>query len=378
MMRWLALAVLVVAISGAAAWLSLSVPTGEAMSEIPFAAASDRDEFQGPRPTLVLDQRTTFDFGVMGQDAVGTRDFVFGNEGPGDLVLTGTQPSCSCTVGNLQPGESKVVPPGEQFTVTIRWETRQYVGRYEKYAVIDTNDPQRPQISFTVQGEVQPDVLTLPEDRRIDLRQVSNEATREYHAIVASPSRPETQITGLSSTRPALFTLSHRPLTEEELAKLKLKTGHRVTIEVPPSSDLGPFLEEVIVQTDHPKRPEVRLTVGGTIVGPVSVVPSVVRMNDVSSRRGDDTAVLIWVRGRGEPTSYRVERKPDALEVAIAPVDDKDRGTSETASRTYRMTVAVKPGTPPGVLDDPIVLSSDHPKAAEVVVPVEIRVLGEG
>ncbi len=68
-------------------------------------------------------------------------------------------------------------------------------------------------------------------------------------------------------------------------------------------------------------------------------------------------------------------KKPDALKVAIAPVDEKIK--ENAAGRGYRMTVTVKPGTPAGVIDTPIQLKTDHPKAAEVVVPVEIQVLGE-
>ncbi len=272
MVRWLALAVLVVAISAASAWVSLSVPSNSSRGDASFPAPSARDEQAGRRARIVLDEVTAFDFGVMGQNETGSRVFLIGNEGPGDLRLTGTAPTCSCTVANLKPGEEAIVKPGEQFKVTIDWETRQNQGRYEKYARIETNDPKRPQLNFTVSGEVEPDVLTFPPEGNLDVRQVSNDAPHEFEAIVASPTRPETKITALSTSRPELLKLRHEPLNDAELSQYKLKSGHKVLIEVQPTADLGPFLESVVVKTDHPKRPEVRLMVGGTVVGPITLV----------------------------------------------------------------------------------------------------------
>ena len=59
---------------------------------------------------------------------------------------------------------------------------------------------------------------------------------------------------------------------------------------------------------------------------------------------------------------------PENLEVSIARDDRPD------APGQYRLRVTVRPGTPPGVLDRPIVLKTDHPKAGEVRIPVSIYV----
>lgn len=387
MMRWLALAVLVVAISATAAWITQAINAGATTpGGVAFPSkAIGEEETTGPPPTVVLDGETTFDFGVMGQQDVGTRDFVIGNEGPGDLILTGTAPSCSCTVGNLKPGESTTVKPGEQFTVTIRWETRDFNGKYEKYAMIETNDPQRPQLVFTATGAIQPDLITLPEGTSVDFRRLTNDKPQTYAMVVASPSRPETMITSLSSSRPDLIHVSHHPLDEAALQKARaipaykaLPAAHELIIEVQPGKELGPFLEEVVVQTDHPRRSEFRISVSGTIVGPITVTPAMIRMRDVPGNRGDSTSALVWVRGQTE-TAFEVASKPDALDVAIEPAEERaDANTENAAGRAYRLTVTVPPGTSPGVIKAPIVLKTDHPQADELSIPVELRILGDG
>ena len=48
-----------------------------------------------------------------------------------------------------------------------------------------------------------------------------------------------------------------------------------------------------------------------------------------------------------------------------------------TLKGRYRMTVTVPRGTPPGLIDDEIILKTDHPKVPEIKVPVNI-VVGAG
>lgn len=380
MIRWLLLAVLIVAISATAAWFALSTPSADLSPGTGLPVRSTlEEERKGPPPSLVLEGETTYDFGVLGQNEVESRDFVIRNEGPGDLILTGTVPSCSCTFGNLGPGESTVVKPGDSFTVTVRWETRQFEGPYKQDAGLETNDPKQPRITFHITGKILPDLVTLPEDGFLNVRQITSDQPHTAYAVIAAPARPETKITALTTSRPDLLKVSHRPLTEEETKKLDLEGGHRIDIEIQPTTELGPFREEIVVTTDNPKVAERRLTIYGTIVGPISFMPETVRLSDVISNRGAQATVFLWVRGQPE-THFTVAKKPDALNVAIVPADDRGTqdGASGKAGRSYRMTVSVQPGTQPQIIREPIVLKTDHPDAAEVHVPVHIQVLGAG
>ncbi len=52
-------------------------------------------------------------------------------------------------------------------------------------------------------------------------------------------------------------------MTPEEIQKLKVKSGYALAIEVKPGLPVGPFREELVIQTDHPDQPEVKVTVVG-------------------------------------------------------------------------------------------------------------------
>jgi hypothetical protein len=77
------------------------------------------------------------------------------------------------------------------------------------------------------------------------------------------------------------------------------------------------------------------------------------------------------VRGDRE-THFEVLRKPEKVDVTITP-DDKS-----THKGRYRLIVSVPPGTAPGEVTGDIVLKTDHPHAAEVIIPVSILISRSG
>lgn len=386
MWRWLLLIVLVVAISAAAAWVSMLVSLGGGSSGSPAFPVAENDT-STPRPALVIDAKPEYEFGVMSQQSKGRHEWVITNEGEGPLVLTGTQPSCSCTVIDPKPDQSVTVEPGTSYTVRIEWETRQYTNKYRKEARILTNDSKYPTIDFIVTGLVEPPVVIVPTDGVINLQTITNDAEQVAPALVYSPDRAEMKIVDVRTTRPELLHVEVIPLTDEEKehASFTSKSGYKLEVHVRPLPRLGTFREEVIVKTDHPLREEVRFTVAGKVVGPISVTPPLgLRMPDVSSSQGGSGSVVLTVRGQ-EHTSFTAENPPKGLTVNVVPLDsDSAEAPAVTGSaaagpvRRYRLDVTVQPGLSPCVIDEPIVLRTDHPMAAEVEVPLYVRVLGQG
>ena len=90
----------------------------------------------------------------------------------------------------------------------------------------------------------------------------------------------------------------------------------------------------------------------------------------VNGKEGASGQLTMLVR-EGRPTNFKVLRKPEKLEVSVAPND------TPTLKGRYRLTVTVPPGTPPGLIDDEIIFQTDHPKVSELKVPVNI-VVGSG
>ena len=134
---------------------------------------------------------------------------------------------------------------------------------------------------------------------------------------------------------------------------------------------IGAFEDEMIVVTDHPKRPALPIRVMGKVKGPITVAPEQVRALEVNSKEGETVKLVIWVRGQKE-THFTVDKKPRDLDVKIVPL----AAIPNSNSVRYAMTVQIPPGTPAKSITEDIVLKTDHPLAKELHIRVAILIRG--
>jgi len=367
MKSWITLIVLVVAIT-AAATVAVPLLTADATK---IAAPSVKPE--GPSPTLEVAEKLSHDFGHMPQDTEGKHAWHFHNKGPGVLEIRNLGTDCSCTIAQLGKDSSDAVQiePGKSEPIELTWNTRQINGAYRKSARIGTNDPTKPEVVLSVEGTVQPAIMVAPGDTTINFQSVSNDTPHTYQFAVFSGDRPDLKITRMVTSNPGLLGVESRPMTKEECEGFKVSGGHSITLTLKPTPNLGAFAEELLQETDHPQRHELKFTVLGKVEGPVILAPSSVILHNVLSRSGGEEDLTILVRGRDE-AKFTVERKPEGIDVAIAPIPTS--GTAGGKMSRYRMTVKVLPGTRAGKIHDEIVLKTDHPLATEVKVPVDVLV----
>jgi hypothetical protein len=371
MMRWLLLAVLAVALTATATVVVQSLPEERTVSDGPAFPAP---QAKGPHPRAVVEGDPTYKFGSKAQHSKFEKDFVIKNEGDADLTLTLQEPPCSCTVAGFQDAKgrvsgSKVIPPKQQATIHFTWETRENNGHYVKPATLVTNDPEHPTLRFAADGEVYPAVVVFPAGN-INFSEISTD--EEFHTqtiAVFSPDHPGLKITEITSSRPELIVGEQAPLPEADSKGLKATTGlkfeagRQVKVKVKRGLPLGAFLEELVIRTDHPKQPELKLTLAGKMVGPISLTPERARFFGISARKGGRSEVRINVRNHRQ-THFEVVQKPDKFKVNITPDDKTDK------PGRYLLTVAIPPGLPPGKFDDFVVLKTDHPHAGELRIPV--------
>jgi hypothetical protein len=373
MKRWIILAVLVVVISTMATiavqFLPLdSSPPGEV--QYPAAPAST-----GPKPRVVVDGDLTHRFGTAPQQFLISKDWVIRNEGQGDLVLSKGVIECNCTVAAFDGDKSRdsvTLKPGQKTTLHLSFETRVVNGEFHKKAEILTSDPLRPSLEFVADGTVRPSVVLYPPEPTINYLEISNDQDDHHSSVLLfSPDQPDIKITQLVSSRPNQVVVTEEPMSADDCKAMKVQKGRKIIIDVKGDMPLGVFREEVIIKTDHPKQPQLKLTVAGKMVGPISASPERMRLVPVHSRMGDTKQLTLTVRGL-RPTRFEVQSKPEKIDVAVVPSDPSSQGGQ------YRLTVKVPPGMPPGLtIMDQIVLRTDHPKAAEVKIPIDITILAD-
>lgn len=376
MTRWIVLVLAIVGLSAVATVLVNYMPSqGEADLVPLYPTGSDKPK--GPPPEIEIVGNPVHNFGLMTQQDKGHKTWEIKNVGTGDLILTGGHPSCSCTLLNLKPGMNITVKPGDHYDLEVEWETRDNKGAYSKNASLYTNDPGHPELTFIVEGEVQPAIIAVPEELQLSVGNVENDKPHEYYIVLASPDQPDMKVVGYSSSRPEMLEFSSRELNHQEKSSLKFPRGLRVTVTLKPIPILGPFHEEFVIKTDHPRRAEIHREISGTIVGPLTFNPSAIRLSEVDPKKGDSFTSRISILG-AESTTFKVLKAPEKVKVTIVPVDEKIQASaSDKTIRYYEMNVTVEPGLPTGVVREDIILGTDHPRAAEVRIPFYAQIVGD-
>ncbi len=375
MTRWILLAVVVIALSAAATVAVDLLPEGKAPSGGP---AHFPVKPEGPAPQATVKEGLEYDFGTMPLQTRGSRAWTIRNDGDGDLRVALGSTTCKCTVANLGKDGKAIVKPGDKTEIRLEWETKELEGSFRQSATVITSDPTRDQITFLVSGIVQPPILMVPPEPATYLGNVPNDQGTLANRAIYSPDRPNFEITSITSSRPDLIEGRLKSLTSAALKGFKVKAGYHLEILAKPTTALGPFAAELVLATDHPGRPEIRIGVSGKLVGPITPTPEEIRLTGVSGRKGGRATVALMVRGQ-EETKFEVEKSPTLLKVEVAKADQQPRADAKSSTlRQYRMTVTIPPGTEPGVITGPIVLKTDHPGAGRVTIPVHVLVSGAG
>ncbi|MDR3635725.1 MAG: DUF1573 domain-containing protein [Isosphaeraceae bacterium] len=367
MKRWLILAALVIGISASASLAVYYLPTVSSSTDVVHFPVPPKPT--GPVPKIVVEGEPKYEFGAKAQHVSFAKDWVVWNKGEADLRLAKQSTSCSCTAANFENGVSEItVKPNESTTIHLTFNTKEFSGDYYQRATISTTDPAQPSIELGAHGEVHPALIFTPPDKTIAFMTIPNDTDHRTKIAVSSPDKPGFKITKAVSSKPDLIEATVTSLTDEDRKQLKIKEGgYQVTVTVKHGMPLGPFRDELLLETDHPKQPESRLVVFGKVVGPVTLVPEHLSLPNVSAKAGGKGTVTLMVRGL-RPTKFEVVKKPDAIEASVEPVDPAGKDGK------YRLTVTVPPGTTPTTIDDIIVLKTDHPQAEVVKVPVTLYI----
>ena len=373
--RWLAVSALIVAVGVGLTLLVKSLPSegSDAEGKLKYSTPKIR----GLPGKVSLSEETTHRFGVQPQNYKGSHTWEFKNAGQGDLVLSKGESTCSCTIANFKDGQTSfTLPPGESTQITLTWETRDAEGKFSKSADIRvSNDRDREIVKFAVEGSVRPAVAVMPKDKVLNVGAIPSDEQRTAKIAVASADRPDLKLLSVTTTRPEEITAVAVPLPEADRRGLEwtaMTGGYLIKVTLKPSKNLGVFAEDVVIATDHPLLKEIRVRVGGRRDGPVTLTPDVAMLHNVDADAGGSMRISVTMRNAPDAT-LEVAEKPDNLKVQVVPADVRT-GTAAKV-RQFWVTVTVPPGSEPSIIEDPIVLKSNHPGASRITIPVHITVL---
>jgi len=108
-------------------------------------------------PVLAAPQ-TVHDFGEITEDQPLTHTFLLENTGDAPLQILDIDPDCKCTAAQYD----KKIPPGGQGKITLTIEPYSVMRQFKKNTRVLTNDPERREVTLTLQGVARPIIEIKP------------------------------------------------------------------------------------------------------------------------------------------------------------------------------------------------------------------------
>jgi hypothetical protein len=347
----------------------------------------------GPTPTADVPE-TQFAFGTVGVGAKGSHEFVIRNTGAAPLELTKGATSCTCTVSDFEASEGgspgmKVVPPGGTTKLNVQWRGKGDGGPFRQQASVLTNDPQRPQIAFVVEGTVVPTYKAVPTS--ITLPKLSASASQQATVTVFTFGQEKPTIDALSVTEEKtaqFYSLASTALEPAELAAEAGATGgFRITADIRPGLPIGTLRQTIKVVFRMPEELIAEIPVEGSVSGDLALAGKAwdssreaLLLGTVSSRTGAETSLFLTVKGPHRSDVRPVVREifPDAVKVVVG--EGKPVGSGNVIR--IPLTISIPPGSSPAnhicselAPAGKIVLDTGHPDSPTLTIPVCIAIV---
>lgn len=321
-------------------------------------------------PTVEVD-RTEFNFGTMERFESSSHTFAIRNVGDAPLQLELGPSSCSCTLAGL---EESGVPPGEETHVKLEWTLKFKEGPFRQTATILTNDPDRPEILFAVEGVTQEAVKFTPSTLVFSEIPVGSKQTRTVEISPSAFAIGEITLEDPTSVYPLAVNLTP-PAEEQE--------NYRLHVTVPAEMPRGHFrrsLNVLVAPQDSSKRTvrrtlvmEGNVTGGFVIMSPHMRQDGIYDVPPISEAGEQEFSAIIRVRDFEKNLKIKsITCKPDFVTASIEPQTD----TNVKGLYKLKMTVAADAsnGVYRGTGGGNVVIELDHPRIDRIQFGLECAI----
>lgn len=317
------------------------------ITTVPAVAASNQ-----PRAVF---PSTSYVFGTVKQGEKIVRAFVLRNEGTAPLKIQ----RASLSMRDMTIKFARMIPEGENTKVVIEWDTSHLAGQIEGEATLYLNDPDQPEMTLYLKGNVTPPIDIRP-----------------FPAIFLSVFQGETAEQSLTivnnQKHPVAVKALHPVGRHFEAAVEVVEPGktYSLRVTVPPNVPVGRYAERLAIETDDPGHSRIHVLVNVMIKPDVFVNPASVDFRHLSLRqlRANPerlplmTNTFLLKRREGEMTITSVETNVPFLDIRQDPPE---------RSQTFRFNVDLDlERIVLGKIDGAIRIETDDPDFPELVVPV--------
>jgi hypothetical protein len=307
-----------------------------------------------PLPSLdgshVVADEEEFNFGSMERESSKSHVFTVRNTGKAPLELKKGETTCRCTRFEIA---QTLLKPGESTPVTIQWHATVPPGPFRQSATIETNDPSRTQLTFSIFGDVTSPFRIEPES--IVFTSVSMNEPQTIKANIYSFRPGELKVLNYEFMETATadkFDFRSEPMSAKDVAAEKdAQSGVVLYITVKPGLPLGAFRQKIKINLNLNNN-SIELPIEGNTISDIVVAGSnwddehsLLTFGTVSRRDGAKAELFLLTHGSHRNKLHPTVKviAPDVLKVHF----DQPSAGPDGSSVRLPFTVEIPPGTPP-------------------------------
>lgn len=221
---------------------------------------------EGGKISLNMDR---WDFGTKWFGEECATEVVITNSGTGPLTISNVKSSCGCTVAKPKSGgvwNNKVLKPGESESMTLTYNTKKGAKKVSQSVTIESNDAERPRLSFAVKGEVK-DVYEAKPYNRVTFGRVERDSAA-------------TQVVELTNNMEEKVFLKLKPSATAEkqpfnvqLEEVEPGMKYKLIVSTNPPLNIGGNTMNIEIETGVAKMPMMSFPVSAFITPRVTVSP---------------------------------------------------------------------------------------------------------
>jgi hypothetical protein len=329
--------------------LLLALTTAQPPETLPAPA-------EGPRPRAVV-PAAPHDFGVVALGTDPEVDFTINNAGDAPLEI-GVVP---LPRGLRMVRADRTIAPKRSGAIRIALDTFQANPTNELIVRATTNDPEAPEVTFTVKAEVRAFLAMTPPAARITFVQFGAEGGTKH--VLAATDGEKFDVSGVESSLPYITAKFRELKTSERVPELEGRQ-FQVELTISPKAPVGPIGGFITVTTNHPKQPRAFLPVTGFVRPLFAVTPFRLSLPSVRTADLDKPVAVLVVKNFGADPLELTGAKSDiaGLDAKITPVE---------AGHHWRVEVRLPPTMPGGAFKGTLRLATTSKQVPEVTVPIE-------
>ncbi len=253
-----------------------SVQTAPAAAVPPAVQPSPTPSVDLKHAPKIFSAKPNFDFKNVDEGPDIIHEFRIVNKGNRPLTITNVGTSCGCTAAVLKKVGSKKdeaatlpveIPAGGKGTIKATYHTSGRPGHATKIITISSNDPVNAAYQLKLDMTVVRDIDVQPD--RVYLYGIHYKQPHETTVTVKGKPDMPLSILSVESVNKVVSVTSVSPILNDP----DKREGVTIVVNLPVTQAIGTFTDEILVKTDNPKKPEVRIQVLGEVTGRVQFNP---------------------------------------------------------------------------------------------------------